>query len=245
MDMYIATDVGKVRYHNEDSCAIFEKDASYLLVVADGMGGHLAGEIASSMAVEYLQHAFQTIEEPLNKAEAKEWLKRTIENINLTILAQAKAEPQYSGMGTTLVVAFLTESYLLIANVGDSRAYIVTSNAIEQITHDHTLVAELLRNGEITDEEFATHPNKNILLQAVGTEHQIEVDIFEVHMRDVQGLMLCSDGLTTMLSDEDILHYIQEANTAHEAVDLLIYAANERGGFDNISVAMCLEKGDE
>lgn len=239
------TDSGRVRDHNEDSVTIL-KNASdeYLLIVADGMGGHRKGEVASSIAVSRLGKRFHDTPSIGTKLDAVNWLNDNINEINKEILEYGETNVDSKGLGTTVVVALLTKSYLIFGNIGDSSGYVVKNNKIHKVTKSHTLVNLLVEAGNITEEEALTHPKKNILMKALGVTQNCELDIFDVDMESDM-IMLCSDGLTNMLTDEQIEKIlIDEELSEEEKVDLLIRKCNARGGNDNISVAYLNRNGE-
>ena len=224
------TDPGKVRDHNEDSVIITKNHANeMLLAVADGMGGHRGGEIASSIAISHIGKSFRELGKLGTKEDAILWIKNVVSEANVQIYKYTEENPESSGMGTTIVIALLTENYLLFGNIGDSSGYVYKDNQIHKITNDHTLVNLLVKSGELTEEEAKDHPRKNVLMKALGATTTVEMDIFDVET-DVDGIFLCSDGLTNMLD---------------EKVNKLIIKANNRGGTDNISVAFLKKDGDD
>jgi protein phosphatase len=239
------TDPGRVRTHNEDNVIIISNDNNeYLMAVADGMGGHKAGEVASAIAIDHLTEEFYRMDSIGNKDNAIEFLRNIVTEINNKIFGYTKENPGSKGMGTTLVVAIKTDSYILYGNIGDSSGYILKNGRLHKVTNDHSLVNMLVSNGELTPEEAKYHPRKNILMRALGANDPIDIDIFDVDMM-VQGLLLCSDGLTNMLSDEQIERVLNSDLTVNEMVDRLIKKCNSRGGTDNISVAyLRKESGD-
>lgn len=236
MEAYYATEVGKVRDHNEDNViAVATVDNDYLLVVSDGMGGHRAGEVASMITTTYLADDFMK-QKLKTKEEATLWLEDSIKNINIKILEYSLSNPDTKGMGTTIVASVVTPSYTVFGNIGDSSGYIVTKDDIIKITDDHTLVNMLVKAGELTKEEAKFHPRRNILMKALGTNDPITIDIFDVE-NDFEGVLLCSDGLTNMINEQEILTILKKEKDIKVAVDRLISKANNRGGTDNISVA--------
>ena len=245
MVCYYQTDPGKVRSHNEDSVNIVENAAGeYLVVVADGMGGHKAGEVASSLAVNELSKRFSELSSVGTKEEAVMWLKEIIEEINVKILKYAEEHVDASGLGTTCVCSIFTDDYLLFGNVGDSSGYVYKNNKLYKVTKDHTLVNILLENGELTESAAKVHPQKNVLMKALGAAEEVEMDIFDVE-RDVDGIFLCSDGLTNMLSVEKTEKILNDGELElKEQVEKMIMKANMRGGTDNITVA-CVRFGGE
>ena len=239
------TDPGKVRSHNEDSVIIVKNhNNEMLLAVADGMGGHRGGEIASSIAISHIGKTFRDLGKLGNKEDAILWIKNTVSEANVQIYKYTEENPESNGMGTTIVLALLTNDYLLFGNIGDSSGYVYKDNQIHKITTDHTLVNLLVKSGELTEEEAKDHPRKNVLMKALGATTIVEMDIFDVET-DVDGIFLCSDGLTNMLDDEQISKVLREDLTIDEKVNKLIIKANNRGGTDNISVAFLEKDGEQ
>lgn len=239
------TDPGKVRSHNEDSVTIIKNQSNELLVVvADGMGGHKAGEVASSLAVNELAKRFSELSSIGTKEEAVVWLKEIIDEINVKILMYAEEHVDANGLGTTCVCSLITDQFLLFGNVGDSSGYVLKKGKLYKVTKDHTLVNILLENGEISASAAKVHPQKNVLMKALGAAEEIEMDIFDVE-RDVDGVFLCSDGLTNMVSVEQIEKVLNDSELElEEQVSKLIMKANMRGGTDNITIA-CVRFGGE
>lgn len=244
MDYYYITDPGKVRERNEDSVCICENiSGEILLIVADGMGGHKDGEVASSIALQLICERFRNISSVGNKEDAISWIQSTVSEANMEIFKYVSEHPESQGMGTTVVLAVLTPNFLLIGNIGDSSGYIYKHNKMHKITVDHTLVNLLVKSGELTKEEAKNHPKKNVLMKALGSSNNVEMDIFNVEL-DIDGIFLCSDGLTNMLEDEQIARVLGEESTLKQKLEKLIFKANNRGGNDNISIA-CLMKEEE
>lgn len=246
MIYHYKTDIGKVRNHNEDSVAVVKNENNeYLLIVADGMGGHRAGEIASSMVVTEMGSRFQDIGSIGNKTDAVNWLKEIIEEVNIMILRYATEHVDSKGLGTTCVAAIKTKDFLIFANVGDSSGFVFKNKKLYKVTKDHTLVNVLIATGEIRPEEAAHHPQKNVLMRALGAVEKVEVDIFGVE-EEVDGILLCSDGLTNMLGVEQIEKVLNDKTLdIYNKINKLIYKCNIRGGTDNISIAyMDLGSGD-
>ncbi|RBW67509.1 Stp1/IreP family PP2C-type Ser/Thr phosphatase [Bacillus taeanensis] len=245
METVFKTDKGKVRPHNEDSGGIFIKNnQSVLAVVADGMGGHRAGDVASTMAVSFLKEKWEHVNEVLTPHDAEKWLEAAILGANQKILDYAKNHPECKGMGTTLAAALCTEQYIIIAHIGDSRIYLLNENAFSLKTSDHSLVNELLKSGEITEEEASNHPRKHVLLRALGTEESIYIDIQTVLWEEDDLLLLCSDGLTNKVSDETLEEMTRSEYSLDEMAVHLIQLANKAGGEDNISVALLKHSSD-
>ena len=241
------TDSGKVRSHNEDSVTIL-KNASdeYLLVVADGMGGHRKGEVASSLAVSRLGKRFNDTPSVGTKLDAVNWLNDNINEINNEILEYGEKNSDSKGLGTTVVVALLTKNYLIFGNIGDSSGFVIKNNKLHKVTKDHTLVNLLVDAGNLTLDEAKTHPKKNVLMRALGAAEKAELDIFDVDT-NIDGVLLCSDGLTSMLTKEQIEKVLNDEELEiEEQVVKLIRKSNARGGTDNISVAyLSSESGEE
>ena len=237
MKSFYLTDTGKVRSHNEDSLIVLENsNHEYLLAVADGMGGHSAGEVASSIAITHLSNMFKKNFLNLEKVQAVNWLRDTVIEINDLIFDYADKHPESKGMGTTLVVALVTKDYVLFGNIGDSSGFVVKNGKLHKVTYDHTLVNLLLKAGELTEEEAKDHPKKNVLMKALGANNPIDIDIFDCDM-DIDSILLCSDGLTTMLETEQIEKVLLSDTDIEDKVIKLIRKSNNRGGTYNISVA--------
>jgi protein phosphatase len=230
MNSGLKSDCGKVREINEDNYLQIEKSGFKLFVVADGMGGHNAGEVASSIAIDLLK------DYEFNLDNISRSIKAGIRFINEEILNRARENVEYKGMGTTLTMAILFDKRLYIGHVGDSRAYLLRDREFVQLTEDHSLVNKLLKANEITSQEAREHPQSNILLQALGTEENIDIDVVEVEVREDDIFLLCTDGLTSMLKDDIIKKVLLEEGSLVKKADKLISLANKLGGYDNITV---------
>ena len=245
MQTFYFTDPGKVRSHNEDSVTIISNNnKEYILAIADGMGGHKAGEVASRIAIEHIKDSFYSLETIGTKDDAVEWLRLIVKEINNQIFDYAKNNPESKGLGTTLVIAIKTDNYILYGNIGDSSGYVIKNNTLHKVTKDHTYVGMLLNNGKLSEESAKNHPGKNLLTRALGANDPIEIDIFDVDT-SVRGLFLCSDGLTNMLTDEQIEKIINSNLRVEDVVVKLITKANSRGGTDNISIAYLKKESGE
>ena len=247
MKSFYLTDAGMVRDHNEDSVIIVKNsEGNYLLAIADGMGGHSAGEVASSIAIGYLGRHFKETFINMSKVDAVNWIRDAVDEINTLIFQHEKSHPESKGMGTTLVMAVLTNDYLLFGNVGDSSGFVLKDDKLHKVTYDHTLVNLLVSAGELTKEEASVHPKKNVLMKALGASLEIDVDIFDCDM-DVTQILLSSDGLTNMLDKDQIEKVLLSEGSVEEKVVKLIKKANNRGGTDNISVAYLVrfEEGED
>ena len=243
MKYYYLTDPGKVRERNEDSVVIIDNsNGEYLMVVADGMGGHKDGEVASSIAITHIATSFKEISSVGNKEDAINWIQGVVKEANALIYKYVALHPESEGMGTTMVMALLTPSFLLLGNIGDSSGYVIKNNKLHKVTVDHTLVNLLVKSGELTEEAAKNHPKKNVLMKALGASTNVEMDIFNVEL-GVQGIFLCSDGLTNMLDDEQIMKVLKEKTSIEEQLKKLIFKANNRGGSDNISIAYLNKEG--
>jgi PPM family protein phosphatase len=222
------TDVGRQRSANEDSLIVRPP----LFAVADGMGGAKAGEVASAVAVE----AVETASESGEPAEAQ--LAGIVRDANRRIYDLAVADESRRGMGTTLTLAKVHDGEVSLAHVGDSRAYRMRDGELSQLTRDHSLVAELERSGQITPEAAEHHPQRSIITRALGPEPDVEVDTYTLAGRDGDLFLICSDGLTSMISDEEVTSILRSADSLDAAADALVRAANQSGGKDNITVIL-------
>ncbi|WP_095173984.1 MULTISPECIES: Stp1/IreP family PP2C-type Ser/Thr phosphatase [Blautia] len=237
MKSYSITDVGQKRTVNQDFVFTSETPVGNLpnlFVVADGMGGHKAGDFASSYAVEIL---LSTIREDENSNPVK-IIRAAIENANTQLLREASDNEAMSGMGTTMVLVTIVGHYAYVANVGDSRLYLIDEDKISQITKDHSLVEEMVRMGEISRDDARNHPDKNIITRALGAGRDVDVDFFDIRLTPGDILLLCSDGLSNMVPDEDIRQVILTSETLEETGCRLVSMANDNGGRDNIAVVL-------
>ena len=237
MKSYSITDVGQKRTVNQDFVFTSETPVGNLpnlFVVADGMGGHKAGDFASSYAVEVLLSTI-VFDENSNPVKI---IRAAIENANTQLLREASDNETMSGMGTTMVLVTIVGHYAYVANVGDSRLYLVDENKISQITKDHSLVEEMVRMGEISRDDARNHPDKNIITRALGAGRDVDVDFFDIRLTPGDILLLCSDGLSNMVPDEDIRQVIRTSETLEETGRRLVSMANDNGGRDNIAVVL-------
>lgn len=244
MHIEFQSDVGKKRHTNQDYANVFTNlNGIKLAVLADGMGGHLAGDIASQMAVTDLGKAWES-QQLTNYEKTAQWFIQALQQENMKIHDKGMQEKTHNGMGTTVVAAALLENHFTVANVGDSRAYLIRNDELQQITEDHSLVNELVKSGEISKEMAANHPRKNILTRSIGMPGSVEVDVVTHAWEAGDQLLLCSDGLTNMISEETILAIIKHSRTMADAVNQLIHQANAAGGVDNITVLLIQYKED-
>lgn len=232
MRSLLRTDIGRVRKANEDAAYIGQG----LYILCDGMGGHKAGDVASNMAVDLLSAALE------GKTPGANTLRLAVESANEQISQRAQANKEMRGMGTTLTALWAAPDGVLLAQVGDSRAYLLREGTLQQITHDHSMVAELVRAGQITAAEARVHPYKNLVTRALGTEMKVRVDLFEMNRQAGDRWLLCSDGLTDLVEDQELENILKE-NALYDAGDTLLTLALERGGIDNITLLLMDDEG--
>ncbi len=235
MKVFSATDIGLKRTMNQDFIFTSEGPVGNLpnlFVVADGMGGHNAGDFASRYGVSVL---VESVRKDKNFNPVK-ILRNAIEAANHEIFSQAQMDPAMSGMGTTTVVCTVVGGYAYVANVGDSRLYVAGSE-LTQITQDHSLIAEMVRLGELTPEQGRNHPDKNIITRAVGTSEEVRIDFFDIKLEAGSQVLMCSDGLTNMVENSRILEILKDTETENK-VQKLIDEANANGGRDNIAIVL-------
>ncbi|NEW05465.1 Stp1/IreP family PP2C-type Ser/Thr phosphatase [Paenibacillus sp. SYP-B3998] len=246
MKMVSRTDIGKVRLVNEDRASIHQQlNGLSLAIVADGMGGHQAGDVASQMAIEIIETQLQTIHGDMSPEERKQALKLAIEKANEKIYEFASQRENYHGMGTTVVAIVASRELLSIGHIGDSRAYKISRETITQLTEDHSLVYELVKNGQITLEEADHHPRRNWITRALGTEPSVEVDLYEYAWLPDETILICSDGLSGLVESNEILDIVKKQPQLEEAASQLINSALDAGGFDNVTVVLLAHENDE
>lgn len=241
IEVFGATDVGCVRKLNEDAFFIdplLQKNGAGFCVLADGMGGHNAGEIASRTAVEAISDCLNK-HFTGDKKEIPAVINTAVADANKMIYDMAVSNSNQQGMGTTAVITCIEENEAYIANIGDSRAYAVRGDEIVQITADHSVVAMMVANGTISKEEARVHPQKNIITRALGTDAEVEADIFEYDFQHGDILIMCSDGLSGMIDDDCIYDICKRETSAKEMVNSMILRAKENGGADNVTV-LCI-----
>ncbi|HHX60182.1 MAG TPA: Stp1/IreP family PP2C-type Ser/Thr phosphatase [Epulopiscium sp.] len=239
------TDIGKKRVCNEDAFFVTTQKHGPLpniYIVADGMGGHKAGYYASHAAIQFICEFMVDHAELVFSSDDDivQFLKRAISHANYQLFQQANTNPDYKGMGTTLTISTVINEMLYTAHVGDSRLYIINNETMCQVTQDHSLVQEMVENGYISELEAKTHPKRHIITRAVGTYEKVKVDTYSSSLEGVQYIFLCSDGVTTMLSDGEIHTIIIGDEELEYKVDTLISFANDRGGIDNITVVLAI-----
>ncbi len=230
----IKTDVGIIRSLNEDYVGYSENKDYSVFIVADGMGGHNAGEVASKIAVDtikdYIEHNIREMGSSV--------LKKAIKDANMRIYNEANKSDSLKGMGTTIVTCLILDENIYIANVGDSQGYRITENSIIKITKDHSLVQELIDSGSISEEQGRVHPKKNIITRALGTSDFVEIDIFTIEKDKKNKFLLCTDGLTNEVLKDEILFITNKYTDYNEACENLVCLAKQRGGKDNITVLL-------
>lgn len=237
MESFAITDTGVKRQTNQDYIFCAENSVGSfpnLFIVADGMGGHKAGDYASRTCVDCVVDSVKqsTLKTPISIME------EAINRANEQILNDSRMYQEYEGMGTTFVSAVVIEMVMYVANIGDSRLYIINDKEIKQITEDHSLVETMIRNGEIGRKEARLHPNKNIITRALGTGPKVTADYFEVNLTKGDVLLMCSDGLSNMMEDDDIMYIVRRYAQLDSAGNKLVEKANECGGKDNISILL-------
>lgn len=241
MDYGYKTDTGKVRELNEDRYLFINADDYVLLAVADGMGGHNAGDVASQMAID------EILKYNLNLGffdNTIENIKKCIDDVNFKIYRYGVDNPGCHGMGTTLTLSVIIGNKVYVANVGDSRGYVI-NDEVKKITVDHSYVEELVKIGKLTEEEAKYHPNRNQITRAIGTANKVEVDIFTFDKKENDIICLCSDGFYNMLTNDNMTGEFNSCSTLQEAIDNLVLTANENGGTDNITVVCYSDKKGE
>ncbi|MDO4966440.1 MAG: Stp1/IreP family PP2C-type Ser/Thr phosphatase [Lachnospiraceae bacterium] len=235
------TDIGRKRVLNQDtvySCNVPIGNLNNLFIVADGMGGHKAGDYASAYTVNAIEREVELCED----SQPVKIIDNAIKCANKEIFDKAHAEEDFAGMGTTVVVATVEDNILYVGNVGDSRLYVI-DDSINQITKDHSLVEEMVRVGEIKREDARLHPDKNIITRAIGADENVVADFFEVELKPKDIVLMCSDGLTNMVEDNDILSIVKSKDNVKDIADELIRVANHNGGKDNIGVVLVQFEG--
>jgi PPM family protein phosphatase len=228
------SDIGKLRDINEDAYLA----EGPLFAVADGMGGHRAGEIASELGLQVFRDTFGPPEPDAPGDAIRQAMKQAVDQANTVIHAKAKENKEYKGMGTTLTAAFFAQGTLYLTQVGDSRAYLMRQGTLRQLTADHTLVSEMITKGEIDEEIARIHPLRHVITRALGTYDVIESDLTAEEIKPGDKIMLCSDGLSSKVSDNDIGQIIEDSKSPMGAVNGLVKAALAAGGEDNITVVL-------
>ena len=240
MEVWGATDQGKVRKMNQDyyRCQALGK-GQFLAVVCDGMGGAKSGDVASRLASDvFREEVRQNAKPQMTQQEIVKLLVGAVESANQAVYEQAGVSSDFAGMGTTLVAAFMQDNQVFIVNVGDSRCYYVVEDDINQVTEDHSVVGMMVARGQITEEEARNHPNKNLITRAIGTEKTVSCDCFYLSLARGDYLLLCSDGLSNMVSNSELLYEIVHGGDESDCCNRLIDIAKTRGAPDNITVVL-------
>lgn len=234
MDFASVTDVGKQRKNNEDSFFTYQNEKVTGGMVADGMGGCNSGEIASKMVCSIVkQHIISEYNPKMDFMEMAELIRMALRGANHEIYNVSKSE-ENKGMGTTATLAFIYDKRLIVAHVGDSRCYKITKDSIVQITSDHSYVNELVKSGQISEYDAMYHPNKNVITRAIGTDINVKIDM-DIKSYNGETILICSDGLSNMISDEQIFETICENEKLEDALNKMVELANKKGGSDNIT----------
>ncbi|MBY0584375.1 Stp1/IreP family PP2C-type Ser/Thr phosphatase [Murdochiella massiliensis] len=242
MNTYSITDVGRVRSMNQDRYSNYFHPRFSLLLLADGMGGHNAGEVAAAMAIDACREYFMKDKE---RSDYEALLTEAVEAANLAVYEKGESISEYRRMGTTICAAVIADRQLTIAHVGDSRIYLFRDGKLLQLTQDHSLVADMVRQGLLTPEQALVHPDRNTLTRAVGTNETIAVDTRTLSLSAGDRLLLCSDGLTKMMDTEAIEAILAAEPVAREAAEMLVKQANDNGGADNITLTLYDIGGDD
>ncbi|WP_125762369.1 Stp1/IreP family PP2C-type Ser/Thr phosphatase [Levilactobacillus mulengensis] len=238
MEVAYRTSIGKQRNDNEDYVDVFTNQAGkHLAIIADGIGGHQGGDVASAMAVSHLGHEFEQTK-LTTPAAARQWIATEITAENQSIIDKSNQFADLNGMGTTLVAALYFTEEVVIANIGDSRAYLMRDNELRQLTEDHSLVNELVKRGEISRQAARHHPQKNVIIRSLGISDDARFDLNTYPLVLGDQLLLCTDGLTNMVDDHQIQAVLTSDQTPKEKCDQLIDMANAAGGLDNITVLL-------
>ncbi len=240
------SDIGRVRMVNEDRAVVQTGLNGFTLaIVADGMGGHKAGDVASQLAAQKIQEELQSIHADMTVAECEEVIRQAIVKANAQVFELASKQEKYRGMGTTVVVAVVSETMIMIGHIGDSRAYKINGRTIVQLTEDHSLVNELLKTGQITPEEANHHPLRNVMTRALGTDQQVEVDLRHFDWTFNEQLLICSDGLSGLVDQHKMVEILNTGREPEWKVDQLVNCALEAGGDDNITAVLIINERED
>lgn len=239
MKISVHSNIGKRRTSNQDYADYYTSKADQnLFILCDGVGGHQAGDVASRMTTNYLGEKFESIETAFTIESLQNWMLEAIQDVNQFIYKKSVEHAELVGMGTTLVMAASVENHFVIAHVGDSRAYTYYRGDLTQITEDHSLVNELIRSGEITEEEANHHPRRNVVTQSIGGTETVSAELNTVSLSEIEMLLLSSDGLTNMVSREGLINLFNQHRFEDKFGEMLIRAANDAGGMDNITLIL-------
>ena len=234
------SDIGKVREINQDAYFYLEDEILPIFIVADGMGGHKAGEVASNTAISTIVSHYQESKQKIIDGTMfiPEFINQSVTLANEKLIYESENDDELKGMGTTITMCLTLENELYIGHVGDSRAYLLRDSELIQLTQDHSLVGELLRTGSITKEEAINHPKKNVILRAIGADKELKIDVFTRDLEKGDKIVLCTDGLTNMVSEERILETIKTEENPSEVCSKLVNNSNEIGGVDNTTIML-------
>lgn len=240
MQYWAVTDPGCVREQNQDAYQITVLDRNTLLcAVCDGMGGAKSGNVASSLAVDvFVQEVKRTWKSDMDQDSLDQMLRSAVKLANFTVFDQAKQFEEFTGMGTTLVAVLVSHKEATVVNVGDSRAYLINDHSVRQLTTDHSLVQMMLSRGELTQEQARKYPGKNLITRAIGTETMVECDIFHKGLSNGDCLLLCTDGLSNMLDEQELLFEVVHASNKRNTCKQLLEIAKTRGAPDNVTCAI-------
>ncbi len=238
------SDVGKIRDINQDAYYYIEDDKLPIFIVADGMGGHKAGEVASNLAISTIIRHYESSKQKILSKEMfiPQFLNESVELANDNLIEEASGDDELKGMGTTVTMCLILDDEVYIGHVGDSRAYLLRNGELSQITQDHSLVGELLRIGSITKDEAVNHPKKNIITRALGSNPKINVDVFNRELQNEDKIILCTDGLTNMVTEEKILEILLSSEIPSAVCSTLVNISNEAGGIDNTTIMIIKAK---
>ena len=238
------SDVGKVREINQDAYFYIEDKVLPIFIIADGMGGHKAGEVASNAAISKIVSYYKANKEKMINKEMfiPQFINESIAIANKALIEESTNDEELKGMGTTITMCLVLDQELYVGHVGDSRAYLLRDGELTQITQDHSMVWELLRTGSITKEEAVNHPKKNIILRALGVRKDLKVDVFTRNLTDGDKVVLCTDGLTNMVTDEKILEIMKNEEDSSSTCSTLVNISNENGGIDNTTIMLISAK---
>lgn len=240
MQSWGITDPGCVRPQNQDTYKIIELDRNTLLcVVCDGMGGAKSGNVASTLAADvFAQEISSSYHAAMEERDVEDLLQRAIKLANFTVYDQAREVEDFAGMGTTLVAALVRGKQVTVVNVGDSRAYAVNAEGIRQVTTDHSVVQMMVQRGELLPEQAKQYPGKNLITRAIGTETMVQCDVFPLEMEQDDALLLCSDGLSNLLDDQELLFEIVHRPQRQDCCQRLLDIAKKRGAPDNVTCVL-------
>lgn len=240
------SDVGKIRDINQDAYYYVEDDKLPIFIVADGMGGHKAGEVASNLAISTIIRYYEDSKEKIIAKDMfiPQFLNESVELANDNLIEEALGDDELKGMGTTVTMCLILDNEVYIGHVGDSRAYLLRDGELIQITQDHSLVGELLRIGSITKDEAVNHPKKNIITRALGSNPKINVDVFNRELKKDDKIILCTDGLTNMVTEDKILEILLSDENSSATCSTLVNISNEAGGIDNTTIMIIKAKGE-